>query len=78
MQSIYFKQVITGDEKWIVYNNVNRKRSKDQSKEHDEPAQTISKPDLDHAVNLMGLQKCILSCFQMTERSTQMFTANNL
>ena len=42
MQS-FLKRIITGDEKWIVYNNVNRKRSKDQRKEHDPPTQTLSK-----------------------------------
>ena len=31
----FLKRIMTDDEKWIVYNNVNRKRSKDQRKEHD-------------------------------------------
>ncbi|XP_026674121.1 histone-lysine N-methyltransferase SETMAR-like [Ceratina calcarata] len=39
----FLKRIITGDEKWIVYNNVNRKRSWSK---HDEPAQTISKAEL--------------------------------
>ena len=72
--------IITGDKKWIVYNNVNRKRSWSK---HDEPAQTISKAEL-HQKRLCcqfgGITKvlCILSCFQTTERSTQMFTAKNV
>ena len=42
----FLKQIITGDEKCMVYNNVNRKISKDQRKKHYEPAQTISKVEL--------------------------------
>ena len=37
------KRIVTGDEKWFVYNNVKRKRSWSKK---DEPAQTISKPDI--------------------------------
>lgn len=40
---LFLKQIITGDEKWIVYNKVNRKRSWSK---HNEPAQTISKAEL--------------------------------
>ena len=36
----FLKRLITGDENWIVYNNVNRKRS---WVKQDEPAQTTSK-----------------------------------
>lgn len=39
----FLKQIITGDEKWIVYNNVNRKRSWSK---HDEAPQTTSKADI--------------------------------
>ena len=39
----FVKAVITGDEKWIVYNNVVRKRSWSKP---DEPPQTISKAEL--------------------------------
>ena len=39
----FLKRIITGDEKWIDYNNVNRKRSWSKN---DEPAQTISKAEL--------------------------------
>ena len=39
----FLKRIITGDEKWIVYNNVNRKRSWSK---HNKPAQTISKAEL--------------------------------
>ena len=41
---LFLKGIITGDEKWIVFNNVNRKRSWFK---HDEPAKTISKAELD-------------------------------
>ncbi|KAK2580003.1 hypothetical protein KPH14_010768 [Odynerus spinipes] len=39
----FLKRIITGDEKWVVYNNINRKRSWSK---HDESAQTISKAEL--------------------------------
>lgn len=39
----FLKQIITGDEKWIVYNNVNRKRSWCK---HDEAPQTTPKADI--------------------------------
>ncbi|XP_018350293.1 PREDICTED: histone-lysine N-methyltransferase SETMAR-like [Trachymyrmex septentrionalis] len=39
----FLKRIITGDEKWVVYNNVKRKRS--WSKKH-EPAQSTSKADI--------------------------------
>ncbi|XP_047344507.1 histone-lysine N-methyltransferase SETMAR-like [Vespa velutina] len=38
----FLKRIITGDEKWVVYNNVKRKRSWSKK---DEPAQSISKLD---------------------------------
>ena len=46
MFQLQIERIITGDEKWIVYNNVNRKISKDQRKAHYEPAQIISKAEL--------------------------------
>ncbi|KAL7735182.1 hypothetical protein ACLKA6_014898 [Drosophila palustris] len=39
----FLKRIITGAEKWIVYNNVNRKRSWSK---HGEPTQTTSKADI--------------------------------
>ncbi|OAD62534.1 Histone-lysine N-methyltransferase SETMAR [Eufriesea mexicana] len=39
----FLKRLITGDEKWIVYNNVNRKRSWVMQ---NEPAQTIPKSEI--------------------------------
>ena len=39
----FLKRIITGDEKWVVYDNVVRKRS--WSKRH-EPAQSTSKADI--------------------------------
>ncbi|XP_053947037.1 histone-lysine N-methyltransferase SETMAR-like [Anastrepha ludens] len=39
----FLKRIIAGDQKWIVYNNVNRKRSWSK---HDEAPQTASKTDI--------------------------------
>ncbi|XP_071036592.1 histone-lysine N-methyltransferase SETMAR-like [Parasteatoda tepidariorum] len=39
----FLKRVITGDEKWVVYNNVQLKRSCNKK---DEPAQSISKANI--------------------------------
>ena len=39
----FLKRIITGGKKWIVYNNINRKRTWSK---HDESAQTISKAEL--------------------------------
>ncbi|KAJ0184406.1 hypothetical protein K1T71_000829 [Dendrolimus kikuchii] len=39
----FLKRITTGDNKWVVYNNVKRKRSWSKK---DEPAQTISKADI--------------------------------
>ena len=39
----FLKRVITGDEKWVVYDNVVQKKS---WKKRDEPAQSTSKPDI--------------------------------
>lgn len=39
----FLKRIITGDEKWVVYNNITRKRSWSQP---NEPPQTTSKPDI--------------------------------
>ena len=39
----FLKRIITGDEKWVVYDNGVRKRSWNK---RDEPAQTTSKADI--------------------------------
>ena len=39
----FLKQIITGDKKWLVHDNVLRKRSWSK---RDEPAQSTSKPDI--------------------------------
>lgn len=39
----FLKQIITGDEKWVKYKNIVRKKSWNK---HDEPPQTTSKPEL--------------------------------
>ena len=61
----FLKQIITGDEKWIVHINVNRKRLWSM---HDELAQTILKAELHQkrsCCQFGGITKvlCILSCF---------------
>ncbi|XP_047361037.1 histone-lysine N-methyltransferase SETMAR-like [Vespa velutina] len=45
----FLKRIITEDEKWVVYNNVKRKRSWSKK---DEPAQSISKANI-HKKKLM-------------------------
>ena len=40
---LFLRRIITGDEKWVVYNNVVRKRSWSK---RDEPAQSASKADI--------------------------------
>lgn len=45
----FLNRLITGDEKWIAYNNIMRKRS--WSRSHDSP-QTTSKPDI-HQMKIM-------------------------
>jgi len=49
----FLKQVVTGDEKWIIYNNVERKRS--WGKRHEPPQNLPSKKG--HALCLMGLER---------------------
>jgi len=48
----FLKRIITGDEKWIIYDNVNRKRSWSK---HDEPPQTISKADIHQKKILLSI-----------------------
>ena len=53
----FLKRPITGDEKWIVYNNIKRKRSWSRPCE---PAQTTSKAyssKEDFVISLMGSQR---------------------
>ncbi|XP_073989692.1 histone-lysine N-methyltransferase SETMAR-like [Rhodnius prolixus] len=54
----FLKRIITGDEKWVLYSNILRKRSWCKQ---DESAPTTSKAELhqkkDHAVFLVGLQR---------------------
>lgn len=48
----FLKQIITGDEKWIVYNNIKRKRSWSK---RDEPPQTTSKADIHQKKILLSI-----------------------
>lgn len=48
----FLKRIITGDEKWIVYDNVSRKRSWSK---HDEPPQTTSKADIHQKKMLLSI-----------------------
>jgi len=54
----FLKRIITGDEKWIVYDNINRKRSWSK---RNEPAQTTSKAELH--------QKKIIVYFELLPRN---------
>ena len=47
----FFKRIITGDEKWIVYNNVVQKRAWSK---RDEPPQTTSRAEM-----LVLKRKCV-------------------
>ena len=49
---LFLKRIITGDEKWIVYNNVVRKRS---SSKRDEPPQTTLKAKLHQKKNMLSI-----------------------
>ena len=48
----FLKPIITGDEKWIVYNNVSRKRSLSK---HDEAPQTTSKADIHQKKTMLSV-----------------------
>ena len=53
----FLKRIVTGDEKWVVYNNVKRKRSWSKK---DQPAQSTSKADIHQksdAICLVGFQR---------------------
>ena len=65
----FLKRIINGDEKWIVYNNVVRKRSWFK---RDEPPQTISKAELHPKKIMLSVwwdckAVVFLSCFQGTK-----------
>ena len=72
----FLKRIITGDEKYIVYNNVIRRRS---CSKRDEPRQTSSKAEL-HQKKIMLSVWCdwkgwyFSSCFQETKRLIRMST----
>ena len=72
----FLKRIITGEEKWIVYNNVVRKGSCSKC---DEPPQTTSKAALNQKILCClfgGIGKVwfFLSCFQGTKRLIWMCT----
>ena len=73
----FLKQMITGDEKWVVYNNVVRKRSWSK---RDELPQTTSKvlncikKRLSYLFGGIGKVWYFLSCFQGTKRLIRMST----
>ncbi|XP_076381130.1 histone-lysine N-methyltransferase SETMAR-like [Megalopta genalis] len=48
----FLKRIITGDERWIVYNNINKKRSYSML---DEPAQTIPKVELHQKMIMLSI-----------------------
>lgn len=64
----FLKRIITGDEKWVVYNNVKRKRSWSKK---DEPAQTIFKADKKRWCCLFGeilKESFFFSFYRITQR----------
>ena len=74
----FLSRLITGDENWIVYNEVNRKRS---WVTRDEPAQTTPKAVI-HRKKIMlfgGIIKefCTLSFCQETERLSRTCKSKN-
>ena len=66
----FLKRLITGDEKWIVYNNVVQKLSWSK---RDEPRQITSKAELHQKYYAVCLVY-FLSCFQGTKRLIRMST----
>ena len=75
----FLKRLITGDQKWIVYNNVNGKRSWMMK---DEPDQTTPKAEI-HQKRLCCQfgrnikEFCTLNFYQETKRLIQTWTFNN-
>ena len=71
----FLKRIITGDEEWVVYDNVVRKRSWSK---RDEPAQSTSKADIHQKKVMLSVwwdfRGFILSCSQGTKLSIQMST----
>ena len=75
----FLKRLITGDEKWVVYNNIKRKRSWSRPRE---PARTTSKAGIHRKKVLLsvgGITKelSILNSYHPTERSILLSTLNN-
>ena len=75
----FLKRPIIGDEKWVVYNNIKRKRSWSRPRE---PAQTTSKLvfiERRFCYQFGGITKelSILNSYHLTERSILLFTLNN-
>ena len=67
----FLKRLITGDEKWVIYNNIKRKRSWSRPRE---PAQTTSKAGIHQkkfCYQFSGITKelSILNSYHPTERS---------
>ena len=75
----FLKRMVTGDEKWIVYNNVVRKRSWGK---RDEPPYRPPRPVFTRrksccAFGGIGRESCIMSSSRRTRRSIRIGTAPN-
>ena len=71
--------MVTGDEKWVTYDNVRRKRSWSKS---GEAAQTVAKSGLMArkffcVFGGIGRESSTMSCSLMAKRSIRTCTANN-
>ena len=75
----FLKRIITGDEKWIVYNNVRKKDHGPSMVNQLKPLQRLisTKRRLCCLFGGIGRVWYILSCFQGTKRLIRMFTVNN-
>ncbi|XP_014611211.1 PREDICTED: histone-lysine N-methyltransferase SETMAR-like [Polistes canadensis] len=76
----FLKRIITGDEKLIVYHNVNRKRSwctLNESSQATSKAQRSKKRKFFCQFGGMGKVRCFLSCFQGTKPLIRRSTVGN-
>lgn len=75
----FLKRMVTGDEKWITYDNVKRKRSWSN---RGEPAQTVAKPGLTArkfccVFGGIGRESSTMSCSPTAKLLSRTCTVNN-
>ena len=71
----FLKRIITGDEKWVVYDNVMRKRSWSK---RDEPAQSISKSDIHQKKVTLSVWWDVKSIVEMKEKQPELATRKGI